>query len=435
VCSTGTSTTLSAPDAVYLNLAELVAKSFVVFDGDAARYRLLEPIRFFARERLDETGDLHTLAQAHAVWVLQISRAALAPQMLGSAVVRAPFRAELDNVQAALAFCETADPGTFMRIVAALGHTWFQSDWRRGRAAADIAVRLAEGASDRLRAAVLLSRGIVEQRNNYHVSAPWLEQARTMYTEMGDPLGQAWAAFFLGRARHFDDDAAVEALTLEAMELFRSLDLRICEAWCQINLSALETTREEYEAARARLESALAIVTELGDDGLRGQILDELGANAFHRGDLVGAQSILRRSTAIQRGLEDEYNVTATLCVAALVDITLGDLDEAYDQIGEVLAIAVRDDDDWLLRESLLVLAVLYQERGEIDDARRVLAATEWDVDPPEYMMDLTRSVVVRSLTALAPIVDTAADAAREGRATGRLATAHTVLANRRTAT
>ena len=41
---------------------------------------------------------------------------------------------------------------------------------------------------------------------------------------------------------HFDGAAAVDALTHKAMASFRSLNLRVGEAWCLINVSGLTHT-------------------------------------------------------------------------------------------------------------------------------------------------------------------------------------------------
>ena len=58
-------------------LAQLVNKSIVVAEregGEEARYRLLETIREFGREKLNEAGDLDLLRSAHAPahWVRMV---------------------------------------------------------------------------------------------------------------------------------------------------------------------------------------------------------------------------------------------------------------------------------------------------------------------------------------------------------------------------
>jgi predicted ATPase/class 3 adenylate cyclase len=47
---------------------ELVAKSMVTFDGTTARYRLLEPIRQYLGERLEESDESEMVRRAHIAW-------------------------------------------------------------------------------------------------------------------------------------------------------------------------------------------------------------------------------------------------------------------------------------------------------------------------------------------------------------------------------
>ncbi len=54
-------------------LARLVEKSLVAAEGGSSRerrYRLLETVRQYARERLREAGETSTLAERHARWAL-----------------------------------------------------------------------------------------------------------------------------------------------------------------------------------------------------------------------------------------------------------------------------------------------------------------------------------------------------------------------------
>jgi predicted ATPase/DNA-binding SARP family transcriptional activator len=93
-------TAVSDGDDPIAVLTTLVDKSLVVWDPDAARYRLLETIRAFARARLEESGELDLAGSRHLAWC-----AAFADSLkLG----RNPhesyelFERELDNFRVAL---------------------------------------------------------------------------------------------------------------------------------------------------------------------------------------------------------------------------------------------------------------------------------------------------------------------------------------------
>jgi predicted ATPase/DNA-binding SARP family transcriptional activator len=430
VCADPEPATLSAAGAVYLTLAELVAKSFVVFDPNRERYRLLEPIRFFAREQLDEAGERYAMAQRHADWVLRISRIVAAPHTLGASGVDDAFRAELDNVQAALAFCESEDHATHLRIVAALGYTWFESDWRRGRAAADVAIGFLDEASARLSAAVLFARGLIEQRHDYDSSKPWLTEAHTRYTDLGEPVGRAWAAFFLGRATRLHDERAARALLHEAMELFRSTHVSMGEVWCLLNLGGERVALGERQSADAYFEHALAILTPLGDTLMRGIVLGEMANNAFHQGDLDRARALYQEALAVEGRGGDDFNLVILLAHASLVELASGDLDTARAMATEGLARTLHSDDETGIRELLAIYAVVSLEAGDARTTRRLYAATGWDVDPPLWIVKVPTAPVARALGALEPLRAKYEQDARVGRAAGWFATARSIVAD-----
>jgi predicted ATPase/class 3 adenylate cyclase len=83
-------------------LTRLVEKSLVVFDDDATRYRILEPIRAFARKRLEAAGEYNRAGDRHLKWCAAFA----ASLRTGHSVKEAHelFDRELDNFRIALAW-------------------------------------------------------------------------------------------------------------------------------------------------------------------------------------------------------------------------------------------------------------------------------------------------------------------------------------------
>ncbi len=109
-------------------LAGLVAKSMVVADetpDGTTRYQMLETLRAYARERLDETGESDPWRRRHAEYFAafaeEIGPALLGPDELAWAT---RFWAELDNLRAAVVWAldstASIDRGQGLRIIAAL---------------------------------------------------------------------------------------------------------------------------------------------------------------------------------------------------------------------------------------------------------------------------------------------------------------------------
>jgi len=92
-------------------LGRLVGKSLVVAEpvGQRTRYRLLETVRDFAWERLQDAGDVDAVARRHAVYFAEFARdAGSGLRGAEEAVWRARVEREVDNLRAALAWAVAA---------------------------------------------------------------------------------------------------------------------------------------------------------------------------------------------------------------------------------------------------------------------------------------------------------------------------------------
>ncbi len=117
-----------APVGVLSLLGSLVAKSMVVTDDTAAgtRYRLLETLREYAREKLVELDDPARAHERHAEHFLALVESA-AVQLEGPDDEEwfARLDAEHDNVRAALGWArDTGDPETLTRLVHGMDTYW-----------------------------------------------------------------------------------------------------------------------------------------------------------------------------------------------------------------------------------------------------------------------------------------------------------------------
>ncbi len=118
------------PADVLALLGSLVAKSMVVADAADAgsRYRMLETLREYARERLAELDDPERVHALHAAQVLALVEGA-APLLRGAAdqIGAAKLAAEQDNLRAALGWSRDHDPELFVRLVQEVWVYWQRS--------------------------------------------------------------------------------------------------------------------------------------------------------------------------------------------------------------------------------------------------------------------------------------------------------------------
>jgi predicted ATPase/class 3 adenylate cyclase len=430
ICCGDPGDVMPSGDAVYLNLAELVAKSLVSFDRNRSRYRLLEPIRQFARRLLETSGEMDAVADRHANWATRRSRETFGAWISGDGAAADRFRDELDNVHAALEWLRQHNERQFLRVVATLGVVWFQTDWRRGRATTDLAVGITADISDRLRAGVLLSRGVVEQRIDLDASRVWLAEARDLYLRIGDAFGAAWATYLLARGCvtfHRDEG---RLLLLDAIERFHALSYPMGEIWCLINLGENALNYARFDEARGYNDRARELVRQSDERSLLGALLSNVARTTAGLGDVETARREMRDALEAQRTYGDTWNLVGGLAEAAWLEITANDYASAESLVRIGLEKGLEIDDRWQLQETLLILGIIRLRQGNRSAARELLAATDWEWETPEYISGRFNSIQFLASSELRSLAD-ASDleaAVQEGRRLGIFGAARRAL-------
>ena len=109
------------------SLGRLVDKSLVVAEeeADGYRYRLLEPMRQYARERLVEAGEAATVEARHLAFYLELARAA-DPEgaAAGPLVGLDRLEADHDNLRAALAWALRHEPEQALALAVHMWPMW-----------------------------------------------------------------------------------------------------------------------------------------------------------------------------------------------------------------------------------------------------------------------------------------------------------------------
>jgi hypothetical protein len=215
--------------AVLEPLERLADKSLllVVRGSGPARYRLLETVRQFALERLDECGQAQALRERHREHFARAVTANSAQQTgHGQARWAEWIDRELDNLMSALAATggdAVQDPG--LRIANALRNYWrTRMQPERGLAATDAALaRAGPLASPRLRCDALLSSAFqLWLLGRTDASAERAGEALALATAAGldDRIGAALAHRAL--LAQGVDNAAAESLSAQALEKARA---------------------------------------------------------------------------------------------------------------------------------------------------------------------------------------------------------------------
>jgi predicted ATPase/DNA-binding CsgD family transcriptional regulator len=301
-----------AADEVLDLVSSLVNKSILVCErhDEVVRYRPLETLREFGRERLRETGEERGLRRRHRDWYEGLITQAYAEW---ASRRQADWFGRLDrehaNVQVAMDYCLT-EPGeaeSTMRMLLPLFHFyfWARGWYREGRQWIERARALTPPST--LRATVLLREvAFLVSAGDFATANDRLAEGRALAEELGDPIVLAHAAYAEGMAAQYRGELAQSiasferglVLLPEGVDLPLRLDLLLAFA-----VSAGAAGNEER--AVSAHETTLALTEPMGEAFHRSYALWALGLLAFQQGDIDRAADLQRRSLGLRRQCGD----------------------------------------------------------------------------------------------------------------------------------
>ena len=288
-------------------LTHLVEKSLVVADAEGERYRLLETVRLYAQERLNESGERDRTRTRHLAYYLALAEKAR-PELDGPDQAAWLLRLDLDreNILAAHAWCDRAEGGAELglKVVFSMQPYWFN------RGLLGLGQRVAVEA---------LARGGAQEGT--------LARCRALFY-----AGQLGC--FMGR--YGDAQEYLE----ESLALARELGDKKRVAAVLQPLTMASLGQGDLATARRHVREALVLARELGNK--RG-IAAALNAVAqVHRveGDLDTAEPLYEQVLALARELGDREIIAIALLNLAMVSIGRGLGDRAQAMLLDVLSIA-----------------------------------------------------------------------------------------------
>ena len=255
-------------------LAGLVSRSMVEVDRRATptRYRLLETLRHYAAERLDEGGDALAVRARHAAWFVDLAeRADTDVRGPGEAAAVALLEAELANLRAAHRWAVGQDDAdTALRLAAAL---YVFAIWRLRDEVfdwAEEAAGLAAAAGHRLQPTVCGAAALgISNRGELDRTRELAERALAAAAESGDPepfpaLVALWsAAIYEGRlAEH-------HVHTREALAVARREGNVYERIWAQVHGVMSLVYGGDREAGLEAAQAGLVAADDLGNPSQR----------------------------------------------------------------------------------------------------------------------------------------------------------------------
>lgn len=284
-------------------LTSLVDKSLVIYEETegTARYRLLETVRQYSRDRLaefDETGNTKRLFRT---FFLKLAEEAM-PQLQGpdAATWLNSLQTENDNLRAAFDDCIAALDGgeQSLRLSASLMRFWEIRGYfaeGRERLTAALAHPDAQGRTEARSNALHGAGNLAMKMGNYDLARSYYEESLAIRREIDYQRGICGSLINLGvLAQHQADYQTARAHYLEALPLTRALKNVRWEAVCLENLGEVAISLGEFAEARQLNEQSLALARSSGDNEAIAHSLHQLGNVACKEGHYAEARKSLR---------------------------------------------------------------------------------------------------------------------------------------------
>ncbi|MDQ0376670.1 BTAD domain-containing putative transcriptional regulator [Amycolatopsis thermophila] len=356
---------LSEPDAEDL-LDNLVDKSLVEYSG--GRYRMLETIRAFSAQRLDESGERDRLDRAHAEYFLTLARTADSFLRRAEQVDwLARLSAERANLNAALRWAVDADTRLALRLVGALSSYWRMQGVRSeiGPVAARLLAKLPPEPPDDLAEEYALCVLNAAPANPPGL-AGHLRRVESIMASLTWPLRQPYLlvywALFAGPPDPAHEPSDLERAMFDGDPWFQALGY--------FSMSYLRLYNGEPAAAEEAFVRSLELFRELGDRWGVAQVLDGLAAAADLRGDRATSLALLDEAIELLKQLNATEELAELWYRRADRLLRDGDLTDAEAGYRRAADLARRAGARTVLAHADRGFGELARRRGDLAEAR-----------------------------------------------------------------
>jgi predicted ATPase/DNA-binding SARP family transcriptional activator len=289
-------------------LASLVNKSLLRQGEDASgepRFSMLETVREYAHERLQQSGELQETAPRQAAYFLDLAEQA-ETEIWGprQEVWLERLESEHDNLRAALSWAlESGAAESALRLAGALEPFWeAHGHISEGRRLLAEAVATAPGAPASVRAKALFGASRLARIHGEHAyEQTLLEESVALHRKGGDERGLIFSLSHLGTVSF----------------------------WLGHHERAITLGEESVELAR-----------ELGDRWFLGMALNNLGCTLIEEGAHARARELIEESLSLRREIGEKRGVAVTASSLAELALAEGDGERATPLLEEALALA-----------------------------------------------------------------------------------------------
>lgn len=327
-------------------VTELVDKSVLLREEHrtAVRYRMLDTLRTYGRERLAAAGEEAVRLGRHRDYYRGLAADARAA-LFGPAQVQWFARLQLEhaNLRTALEGClaEPGQTGHGLEMAADLLYHWITSYYLgEGRRWLDQALALcAEPTGARARA-LWTDSWLAIIQSDTDTAAAMLEESRSIGTRLGLEPVLAYSSLYSGMvAMYRGETRSAIALYQEAVTRHRATGDPVGLALALIRLSLAHSFIGDSPRAITLGEESLAVCDAYGEGWHRAYTMMALGVDVWRQGDTARAAALEKDSLTFNRSLDDPLGVAVNLEVLAWIAATDRDHTRAARLLGALRTI------------------------------------------------------------------------------------------------
>ncbi len=425
-------------------LSQLVNKSLVVVieqsQSGETRYRMLETIRQYAREKLLEAGGSEVIRDRHLAYFVKLIEQA-EPELYRSNQVfwLNKLEDELDNLRMAVEWSLATNAESGLQIVVHPWRFWNtrayiqeSGEWlaqllerydtidtlhakalairslcfvRQGNfpealRIAGQSLQMARQISDKHSEAfsLLLLGSFTSLQGSVGEAFPLLEESLALYRILEDKIGQANSLESL--INNNDLERAMTSAK-ESLRLYRELGHLSGIATILTRLARLIFWSKDFSSPASLLEEARSIFRQLGDQALESEVLTNFGSLAYWQGNYQAAIAYYEEAIVLCEKIGNDFGNTWAHVFIAYAFLRQGDLQQAR---------AMFEDNIQNIHKAGLTIALVFAveglaslnvNQGQLERAARLFAWTYavrekiGDHRPPVEQASIEKDLVI----------------------------------------
>lgn len=356
-------------DTIFDEIESLVDSSLVIpMEGleEHQRFGMLESIREYALERLEESGEAGRVRRLHAEEFLRFVRV-VEPRIRSAERGRWSriLAQDNENIRAALEWGLVDPAGTLtgQQIVIAMGFSWILGgSFLAGRQFGErYRAQLREDTPEAIRAGLLTFSGSLSLIWDRNISAmASLTEGLQLARKVGDPELLATCLIGVGLGGMLTRDfATATARFQECIDLCQETGEKWRPVLASIWMGIVAVMQGEVDRAEEILHQALVLARKQGDPWCLMILMASAAQGEFLRGELDKAEATMLEAEPICRGADDNWTLAWILNNLAQIGLKRGDLQTAEGYVREALRLAREYGNAWASVIAMVEAAVL----------------------------------------------------------------------------